>query len=405
MEQNENQAIEAPAIQMNEIVQKYFLIKDVTMGTRNDAWLYRYRGGLKSADSVTTYEELKAQLSPFKLKPLFRLENKDQVIYLVTDQPPLPPVNSKVNLLLFIITLLSVWLTGGLMSMESLPTGINWTTIKSILWDGWPFAISLIVILGAHEMGHYLVGRHHKVNVTLPYFIPLPVISPFGTMGAFINMRSIPKNKRQLFDIGIAGPLSGLVFAIPILWLGLQLSKLQPLPTVIGSDYALQLEGNSVLYLLMKYFSFGQLLPQPSTYGNLSPFLFWIRYFFTGHPLPLGGLDVTLHPVAWAGWAGLLVTSLNLLPIGQLDGGHVLSAIVGKNSRKVFNVLLVLLVVLGFAWNGWWLWAALLFFLNRIPSQVEDEITQLDPRRKVIAVLMLIVFILVFIPVPLIILT
>ncbi len=402
---NENQGMEIPAIQLNAIVQKVFTIKDVTMGTNNDSWIFRYRGELKSQDSISAYDELKEQLSPAKLKPLFRIEKQDQVIYLVADHPPLPPVNPKVNLLLFIITLLSVWLTGGIMSMESMPTGFNWTTVRSILWDGWPFALSLIVILGAHEMGHYLVGRYHKVNVTLPYFIPLPIISPFGTMGAFINMRSIPKNRRQLFDIGIAGPLSGLVFAVPILWIGLQLSKIQQLPTSIGNGLALQLEGNSLLYLLMKYISFGKLLPQPASYGNLSSFLFWIRYFFTGHPLPLGGLDVTLHPVAWAGWAGLLVTSLNLLPIGQLDGGHVLSAIVGKNSRKIFNVLLVLLVALGFAWNGWWLWAALLFFLNRIPSQVEDEITQLDTKRKVIAICMLVVFVFVFIPVPLIILT
>lgn len=405
MEPSRNEILFEDITSINNIVARNFNIQDTTSGTRTDKWLFRFRGVLRNENSEQAYEEIANLLTRFHLKPLFRVENDQQVIYLIEDLPAQAPANKKINIILFIATLLSVWFTGGLLALESLDQGSTWDLIKAIFLDGWPFAVSLIAILGAHEMGHFFAGRYHKVNVTLPYFIPLPVISPFGTMGAFINMRGIPKNKKQLFDIGIAGPLSGLLISIPVLFIGLSLSKVLPLPTVIGNGNAFQMEGNSLLYLLMKYITFGKLLPQPVDFGNVSPFLYWLRYFFTGQPMPLGGLDVNLHPVAWAGWAGILVTSLNLIPIGQLDGGHILSTMVGKNSRKIFSFLLVLMVILGFAWNGWWLWAFLLFFLNKIPSQVADEITPLDRKRKMLAAFMLIVFILVFIPVPLVILS
>ncbi len=405
MEQTKIDSLSEDTASIQKIIGRYFNIQDTTSGTHSDKWLFRFRGSLRDTNSEYAFDQISEQLKSFHLKPLFRIEDKQQIIYMVEDLPAPAPANTRINLILFILTLLSVWFTGGLMSLELLEQGSTLDFLKAILLDGWPFAVSLIAILGAHEMGHFFAGRFHKVNVTLPYFIPLPVISPFGTMGAFINMRGVPKNKKQLFDIGIAGPLSGLVFAIPILFFGLLISEVQHLPLAVGNGVAFQMEGNSLLYLLMKFIIFGQWLPQPLDFGGLSPFLYWLRYFFTSQPMPLGGLDVTLHPVAWAGWAGILVTSLNLIPIGQLDGGHILSAIVGKNSRKIFSLLLVFLVILGFAWNGWWFWAFLLFFLNRVPSQVEDEITPLDRKRKIIAFFMLIVFILVFIPVPLVILS
>lgn len=132
----------------------------------------------------------------------------------------------------------------------------------------------------------------------------------------------------------------------------------------------------------------------------MAPFVYWIKYFFTGKPFPFGGLDVIIHPVAWAGWAGLLVTSLNLLPVGQLDGGHILVSVFGEKVKRIFPFILIALVGLGFAWSGWWFWAALLFMLNRLPSQVYNSVTPLDKKRKLIAILMLIIFVLVFIPVP-----
>ncbi len=132
------------------------------------------------------------------------------------------------------------------------------------------------------------------------------------------------------------------------------------------------------MYLFAKYVVFGEWLPHPISYGGLHPLLYWARYVFTGQPVPFGGTDVVLHPVAWAGWAGLLVTALNLIPAGQLDGGHVLYVLLGKRARAVLPFVLVALVVLGTVWTGWWLWAFLIFLLGRVYAEPLDQITPLD---------------------------
>ena len=184
---------------------------------------------------------------------------------------------------------------------------------------------------------------------------------------------------------------------VPVLLYGLSLSELAPL-TGTG-----MLEGNSILYLLSNYAVFGKWLPEPTNYQGLSPFLYWVRYLFTSYPSPIGGLDVQVHNVAWAGWAGLLVTSLNLIPMGTLDGGHILYGVFGEKARKVAPFIFAALVALGFVWQGWWLWALMLYFLGRRHAETLDQITELDPKRRKIAAFMLVVFILVFIPVPLVI--
>ena len=218
-------------------------------------------------------------------------------------------------------------------------------------------------------------------------------------MGAVILQKEAHKNKRILLDIGMAGPLAGLVVAIPVLLIGLSLSKVSPL--VIQPGEGTGLEGNSILYLLLKYIVFQRWLPEPPTFGGLSPLLYWIRYFFTGQPSPVGGVDVQLHPTAWAGWAGLLVTALNLIPAGQLDGGHIVHGLFGRKASRLLPVVLVALMLLGLVWPGWWLWVFLIFFLGRAYAEPLDQITALDPRRKMLAVLGLILFFLIFTPVPL----
>ena len=262
---------------------------------------------------------------------------------------------------------------------------------KSIL-TGWPFALSLLGILLSHELGHYFMSRHHKTPATLPYFIPFP-LSPLGTMGAAIIMRGTPKNKRVLFDIGVAGPIAGLVVAIPVLFLGLKLSTLG----TIAPDPNRFLEGNSLIYLFAKFVTFGKLLPAPVVPQGV---LYWLQYFFTGRPVPFGGLDVFIHPVAFAGWAGILVTALNLIPLGTLDGGHVIYGLFGDKAKKAFPFIVGLLAVMGFFWSGWWLWAVILFWLGRVQAQPLDQITTLDPNRRLLAFAMIIVFFLVFMPVP-----
>jgi membrane-associated protease RseP (regulator of RpoE activity) len=182
----------------------------------------------------------------------------------------------------------------------------------------------------------------------------------------------------------------------------LSLSSLGPIETDLPEGYVHFLEGNSLFYLGAKFLTFGKLLPQPISYGDMSPLLYWLQYFFTGTPVPLGGLDVQIHPVAWAGWAGLFVTAINMIPAGQLDGGHILYVLLGKKrARRLLPIILIVLAGLGFFWNGWWLWAGMIFLFGRRYAEPLDQITRLDRKRKVLGVIALIIFILIFIPVPL----
>ncbi|PKO14237.1 MAG: hypothetical protein CVU39_15700 [Chloroflexi bacterium HGW-Chloroflexi-10] len=386
---------------VHSIVRKILSIQSITTGKTDQSWILCYRGDFYSDDTEKIYADLENKVAFFNLIPQFRLEDQKPVIYLLEKPKPQQVAKSNKNLILFIVTFISVWVTGALYTYQDPESIFSIHFLQHMILDGWPFAVSLLTILGAHEMGHYFAGRWHKVNVSLPYFLPLPVISPFGTMGAFINMKSTPKNRKQLFDIGAAGPLSGLIVAIPILFIGLSLSHVEALPMQVPTNSGLQMEGNSLFYLLAKYIVFQQWLPQPVDFGNLSPFLYWVKYFFTGKPFPYGGLDVIIHPVAWAAWGGILVTSLNLIPSGQLDGGHILYALLGEKSRRFYPIILVLLIILGFFWSGWWFWATLIFFINRVPAPLYDQITPLDNKRKVLGICLLILFVLLFSPIPL----
>ncbi len=385
------------------LVARVFRVEEITWG--DEAFVVRYRGQL-TIPSERAYAQLHAALRPLGITPLFRIEEGRQTIVLVRGIHASKPSNPRVNLLLFVLTLLSVLLAGGLYGYQGAgpgAEGLSWGAfLLAVMRQGVPFAVSMLSILLAHEFGHYLAARYHNTRVTLPYFLPFP-FSPFGTMGAFIQLKEPPRNKRVLLDIGIAGPLAGLVVAIPVLLIGLRLSTLDTLPGVVPPNVSFSLEGNSLLYLLAKFAVFGKFLPAPPDYGSLSPLLYWLRYFFTGRPLPLGGQDVMLHPVAWAGWAGLLVTALNLIPAGQLDGGHVLYVLLGRRARAVLPFILGALVLLGTVWSGWWLWAFLIFMLGRVYAEPLDQITGLDPRRRAVALLGLVVFVLVFTPVPLVI--
>jgi membrane-associated protease RseP (regulator of RpoE activity) len=176
-------------------------------------------------------------------------------------------------------------------------------------------------------------------------------------------------------------------------------SELHNLPDVFQQGQVF--EGNSIFYLGIKYAVFGELLPKPESFYGLTNLTYWLKYFFTGSPLPTGGIDVTLNQVAWAGWAGLLVTALNLIPAGQLDGGHLLYVLFGRNAKKLLPVILGILILLGFVWSGWWLWAFLIMILGRVHAEPLDQITPIDQRRKVIAIFGLVLFVLLFMPVPL----
>jgi membrane-associated protease RseP (regulator of RpoE activity) len=237
-----------------------------------------------------------------------------------------------------------------------------------LLLAGLPFSGTLLTILLAHEMGHYLTCRFHRIDASLPYFLPAPTL--IGTFGAFIRIRAPIFSRRELFDIGVAGPLAGFAVLLPALGIGLALSKVVP---------GIAEQGDLV---------FG------------SPPLVWLaaKIIFPGVPTA----DLYLHPVARAAWVGLLATALNLLPIGQLDGGHLLYAFAGPWHRRLSQFFAIVLAATGilFGWMGWIVWAA--FFLLtglRHPPIVDDA--PVGRARRQLALLSIVILILSFTPVPL----
>ena len=294
------------------------------------------------------------------------------------------PGRTWLNVVLFLATLFSVLYIGasyalqdaGVVDAESLDA---LTPLTHLHW-GIPFAGTLLGIFLAHELSHYFVARRYGSPVSLPFFIPMPY-SPMGTMGAVIVQKAPMRDRKALFDIGIAGPLGGLIVAIPLLILGLVLSSVgQPPPDV---EVVLQ-EGNSLLYAAVKYMVFGK----------------W---------LPSNGEDVWLHPVAFAAWAGLLITMINLIPVGQLDGGHITYALLGRRAWHLGYVAIAAMA----AWGGWllirgndaggfWLtWAFLNLMLNPHHPPPLNDATKLDARRIALGLLALAIFILTFMPAPL----
>ncbi len=389
-------------------VSRIFRIDDVTAGAPRE-WIARYRGHLYGDDSVAAYDQLAEAMRPHSITPLFRNgDDGKQIIFLApTMQIPRPSARITVNIVLFIFTILSMMLTGADVPPEVATQNGSILVIFRYILTGWPFALSMMGILFAHEMGHYIACRYYKVPATLPFFLPAPLISPLGTFGAFIAMRGVPKNKRILFDVGVAGPLAGLAVAIPVLFYGLSISHLGS----ISSANSGLLEGNSLVYLFSKYLVFHKMLPEPVTMNGLSPAVYWLQYFFSGYPIPFNGLDVQLDMVAWAGWGGLLVTALNLVPVGTLDGGHVAYGLFGERARKLFPFLIGLLIALSIlpvlltlsiaSFNfSWLLWVMILFWLGNVRAQPLDDITELDQPRRALAVFVLILFILLFTPVP-----
>ena len=397
---------------LTDSVSRVFHIEDVTAGD-GKGLVARYRGHLIQEDSAAAYDHLAESLRSYKITPLFRKDGEKQVILLV---PSLAlPVRSPriwINIVLFIATVFSVLLMGVDVPLEAIPPGgIPFSYLIRNIFTGWPFAVSMLGILMVHEMGHYVACRYYKVPASLPYFLPAPLISPLGTLGAFITMRGIPKNKRVLFDVGVTGPIAGLAVAIPILFLGLSLSELGTIGGPIAGVSGM-LEGNSLFYLFAKYTVFGRLLPEPISMGGLTPAAYWLRYFLTAQPIPFNGLDVQLHPVALAGWAGLLVTALNLVPVGTLDGGHVAYGLFGEKARLIFPFAIGGLIALSFlpvlltlslsAFNfSWMLWIFILFWLGNVRTQPLDDITTLDPGRRTIGIFVLFAFVLLFTPIPL----
>jgi membrane-associated protease RseP (regulator of RpoE activity) len=274
--------------------------------------------------------------------------------------------------LLFLLTLVSTTLVGSSLQSDfdrNLPFDVehylyafvNVWSHPGLIWQGLPFSLTLLAILLAHECGHYLACLYYGVDASLPYFLPAPTL--MGTFGAFIRIRSVIYSKRVLFDIGVAGPLAGFLFLLPALAVGVAFSKVIP-----GIAHQSDIR-------------FGV------------PLLEWLLQtaIFPGVP----SADIYLHPVARAAWIGMLATALNLLPIGQLDGGHILYALVSDKHRLLSRIFIIALIPMGLRWWPWWLWAAVLFVIARRHPLIEDPVP-LGAGRRWLAVVAMIVFLLCF---------
>lgn len=296
----------------------------------------------------------------------------------------------RINAAFFGATLVTVFWAGQDWSTSPTSEKVDWMVR---LVSGWTFAVPLLAILLCHEFGHYIAARVHRVPASLPYFIPLPI--GFGTLGAIISMPARIRSRNALLDIGAAGPLAGIVVAIPIILYGISLSEVGPPP-----EGYYGMEGQSLLYLALKYLAVG--------------------------PIPTGH-DVALHPTAAAGWVGLLLTMLNLVPFGQLDGGHISYALLGPKSSTLSRVVRVAIVAwfmvqltiemlpvqLGTSHLKWWMalanagpwlmWFAVMSVLKRLqggydhPPTDDDELSR---GRRWVAWGCLLLFVLLFMPTP-----
>lgn len=273
--------------------------------------------------------------------------------------------------LLFAATMVTATVVGAAMQYDfdrNLPFDLEHSfTLWSRIWrhpaaliDGLPYSVTLLAILMAHELGHYLAALYHRVNASLPYFMPSPFL---GTFGAFIRVRSPIYSKRELFDIGIAGPIAGFVFLLPALAIGLALSKVIP----------------------------GIETQSPLQFG--APGLEWLlaKAIFPGVPMA----NLCLHPVARAAWVGMFATCMNLLPIGQLDGGHILYAFFPNRHRTVSRWLCLALLPMGWLWLGWLFWGGVLLWLGRRHPTILDA-SDLGRGRRQLGWIALAIFLLCF---------
>jgi membrane-associated protease RseP (regulator of RpoE activity) len=325
-------------------------------------------------DSTTleqNFDELREEMAQHNYIPMI-VYDKGEHIITVAKKPTAKYRSTNVNLVMLAITVFTTIFAGTLEwgGFENLPDKELFAPM-TILMGTLTFALPLMAILAVHELSHYFAARRRKVAASLPFFIPS--IPPLGTFGAFISLRDPIPNKKTLLEIGVAGPLAGFLLTIPIGILGL----------ILTNDAARLAPTN---------------IPPGGGLGIVFPLMYsWLEYL-----VPLKG-DFMIHPTAFAAWVGFLVTALNLLPVGQLDGGHVARALLGSNAKYLSWATIAVLVGLGLSglYLGWLLFAVIILFLGvRHPPPLND-MTKLDLKRKAVGVATFVVLIIAFVPIPL----
>ena len=338
-----------PETEQPDVVKEVMSVNVATEGA-NGVRLFRGRLRLSAASA---HERLRRALSGESVPLLQQDDEMEAAVVLMpaadarrADQP----IRLWVHWLLFGLTIVTTTWAG------AAHQGVNLLREPERFGVGLPYSLGLLAILGVHELGHYFMARHHGIHVTPPYFIPVPMA--LGTFGAFIQMRSPVHDRRALFDVAVAGPLAGLVIAVPALLIGLQSSTVIPDAASVDGMIGGTSVGSSVLFALLAKLSIGPALE----YGHV----------------------LRLSPLAFAGWLGLLVTALNLLPIGQLDGGHMSSAMFGRRTSGAIGTIamwtLVLLAI--FVWPGLTMWAILVFFIAGTSVPPLNDLTPIAPHRQ-----------------------
>ena len=311
-------------------------------------------------------------------KPFFALVPNPEQQKAKTPTRPEKLTRPGVALGLFLITIFTTTVAGaGYVVNDDFLTGMSEEILQSdsvVFFQGLPYALSLMFILGVHELGHYLMARRYQVKATLPYFIPMPFL--FGTLGAFIQVKSPIPNRRALFDVGIAGPLAGLVASLPLLVWGLAHSEVVDMPeeasllTFGGFD-----PGVSIALTLLSKIALGSQLDIQSA--------------------------LHMHPVAVAGCLGLVITALNLMPVGQLDGGHIVHAMYGQRTGAVIGQICRFLVLgLAFVHGELLIWAILLFFIPAVDEPALNDVSELDDKRDLWGLFALTLLVLIVLPTP-----
>ncbi len=355
---------------LRQAVDGLFTVSDVRTADRGDAVIFI---GRLASDADGVYATLRERFKGLGYTPVLRREGEADIVVAQRGVVGRMRSNPLINVILLLATIVTTLLVGASFAgVNAVPVlgaiwnGGDWARLLPVLTAGAPFAATLLFILGVHEMGHYVAARLHGVQVTLPYFIPVPF--GLGTFGAFIQLKSPVENRKALFDVGLAGPLAGFIVALPLMIIGLLGS------TVIAANPRAIATGSSLLMQALTA------IFQPHAVGEM----------------------VKLSPLAIAAWFGLLITGINLLPMGQLDGGHIAYALLGKYARPLALVTFVALVVLGLTvWNGWLTWAIFALITGLSHPQPLNDITPLGWGRRLLGLATLLLFILLITPRPL----
>lgn len=343
----------------------YYQIADLfevsAIYTHADGLLFRTRPRVDKDEAVLT---LKKRLKPSGYRVRVNEQAEELLIDIRKTKMPIP----RINIILFFLTLLTMFLAPVLSIESLLQPGLayEYLTQPGIMQGRFEFTITMITILLFHEFGHYLTGRRRGVMMSLPYFLPAPNIA--GTFGAIIKSRSPITNRRDLIEVGAAGPIAGFIISVIALVIGLQQSRIDILE--VGTGLYL---GDSLLLKFLSWLIIG--------------------------PIP-DGYDFFLSPAAFAGWVGLLVTMLNLLPLGQLDGGHIIYGLLGKRQHLIGKLFALGMMILGFWWPGWWFFGILvLLFGIKHPPTLYDSM-EIPRHARVMGIVAIIIFIISFIPIP-----